>query len=143
MSSPNELFQRAVAAFQQQQFAVAEQACLQLLKTSQGHPDIFHLLALCAKQRGDLPQAETYFQRCLALAPQHPSALRNYAAFLMAAEKFAAAITIYQQLANTNQADAGTMHNHIVALFRSGRFNEAVQLCQEFFSSSPRISAYT
>lgn len=138
MSSPNEIFQRAVAAFQQQQFAVAEQSCLQLLQSTAGHPDIFHLLALCAKQRGDLAQAETYFQRCLALAPQHPSALRNYAAFLMAAEKFAAAITIYQQLASTNQADAGTMHNHIVALFRSGRFNEAVELCQGILQHQPQ-----
>lgn len=56
----------------------------------------------------------------------------------MAAEKFAAAITIYQQLANTNQADAGTMHNHIVALFRSGRFNEAVQLCQGILQQQPQ-----
>lgn len=74
--------QPIIGMLQQGQVAQAEQMLRQLTAMHPGHPDVLHLLAMAAKQKGDAENAERYFKESLKAEPSQPAVHANYANLL-------------------------------------------------------------
>ncbi len=110
MSQLAQQFQQAVAALQQMQFAQAERIASQLDQQSPNHPDILHLLALATKQ-SDPGRALDYFERSLAINPNQPSVLSNFANFLQSSQQLRAAKQYYLRALKLNDGLIDAWYN--------------------------------
>ncbi len=87
-----QFLQAAIAAFSQGQPDRAGQLAHQVLRQVPEQPDALHLLALCARQKGQLDEALHWFGRSLAASPGQSAVWSNYG-------------NVLQQLEHTEQAE--------------------------------------
>jgi len=74
------MFSQAVQAFQAGHFAQAEQILNSLMRSTPGHFDITHLLAIVCASQDQHEKALTFYQKALQINPKHAQALSNQSA---------------------------------------------------------------
>jgi Tfp pilus assembly protein PilF len=77
-----EAIRQSVALMQAGRQAESAVLCRKVLEAAPGQPDALHLLAMVARDEGDVANAERLFQRALSGAPRRADILVNFGNFL-------------------------------------------------------------
>jgi uncharacterized protein (TIGR02466 family) len=120
--------QQVVGLLQQGQVGPAEQMLGQLNIAHPAHPDVLHLLAMAAKQRGDAGTAEHYFRESLRAGPGQPAVHANFANLLSGIKgREEDAIMAYRKAVGLGPTFATGWHNLALMLSETGRYDEALE----------------
>lgn len=93
----NQLLQEAVRQHTAGQILAAERLYRRVLKQRPDQADACNLLGVIAAQRGELPDAEQWFQQSLRSQPHSPFALFNYASLLFQAARYQEAASLAER----------------------------------------------
>ena len=105
--------------------------------TAQEGPVQLHGLALEARRRGDLAEAERLLRLALQRLPGHIDSIRTLADLLVQTGRPALALPAYDALLGARPDDADVLHNRGVALMTLGRRVEAVQAMDSAIAIRP------
>ncbi len=125
--------QQIIGMLQQGQVAPAEQMLKQLNAGNPGHPDVLHLLAMAAKQRGDASRAEHYFRESLKAGPRQPAVhanLANLLSTLKGREKDA--VAAYRNAVDLEPTFATGWHNLALMLSETEEHSAAFAAAEQF-----------
>ena len=90
-----------------------------------------------SRARGQREEAASYYQRALALAPDHPAVINNFGVLLVELGRPAEAIALYQRVLAT-QPDRAETHNNLgIALEYQGRHTEALACYERALALKP------
>jgi uncharacterized protein (TIGR02466 family) len=93
-----QLFQQAVSAYRQNNFAVAARHCRRLLKINPDHPGVLQLAGIVALREKRAKKAVEYLSKAAQLQPQDPGVHSNLALALTAAGQRSEAMACYGQV---------------------------------------------
>ncbi len=128
-------------ALRQRDPAEAEAALRRAAVMVPRDPDAhFHLGNLLREQNRIGAAIESY-ERALALAPDHPSLLNNYALALDATGAGQEAQTLYRRILNTRPEHPQALRNLAHSLCGARRFAEAAALCMRYLQLHPEGDA--
>jgi tetratricopeptide (TPR) repeat protein len=96
-ASPENLFKRAVAAYQAERLERAGAICRALLKRAPGHGAALHLLGVIELKLGHPEEAERFIGKLSAMAPDSARAHYSFAHVLAVRGKFSEAIIEYRR----------------------------------------------
>lgn len=111
MASPADLFQRALAAFQQGRLDDAERPLRQLLRKEPRHPGGLNVLAVVLTAQKKYREAEPYLQTALKLNATSDATFYNYGVVLKALGRPEEAQERFSQALALNAANADTWNN--------------------------------
>lgn len=111
MAPPSELFQRALAAFQQGRVEDAERALRQLLRKEPRHPGGLNVLAVVLSAQKKYREAEPYLQTALKLNATSDATFYNYGLVLKALGRPEEALVRFREALALNAANADTWNN--------------------------------
>lgn len=118
--------QRAVASHGAGQFAAAESAYREILRTDPDHPDALQLLGVLLAQFGRPAEGVPLMQRSLSLDGAQPGVYANLGNALMALNQFQAALECLERAIELMPELPTAWINHGGALIALGRFEDAV-----------------
>lgn len=104
----------------------AEKVYRQLLAVQPNHPEVLHLLGLCAHQKGEHAVAESLVRAALGAQPAHPAAHNSLGAVLLELGRAEAALEALQRAVTLNPAYAEAWTNRGIALGELRRSDEAL-----------------
>ncbi|WP_262693017.1 tetratricopeptide repeat protein [Kordiimonas aestuarii] len=124
--------QQAASQLQQGLLEPAEKLLNQLNMSTPGHPDVLHLLAMAAKQRGDHTRAEYYFRESLKAAPHQAAVYANLANMLSDIDRADDAVLSYKKAVEIEPAFATGWHNLALILSDVGDHDGALAAARKF-----------
>lgn len=131
------LLQQAMAQLQQGNVVAAEAILVPLNMRTPNHPDVLHLLAMAAKNKGAFEQAERHFSASLKAAPGQAAVHANYANLLAATGKLLEAIKHYRQAVEIDPAFVNGWYNLALTLSRAGQLEDALQAAERLMALTP------
>lgn len=122
---------RGVALALQGRFAPAEPLLRAALEKEPGHPFLNHAMGLVHKARGDVIQAEPYFEEEVRLFPPAVPARRMLVEILAAQKRYDEQLVQLEAIRAAEAPRADTLHSTAQALFNLQRYAEAAQVVDE------------
>ncbi len=129
--------QQAMAQLQQGNVALAESVLVPLNMRHPNHPDVLHLLAMAAKQKGSIDAAEQYFMASLKAAPRQAAVHANFANLLVGRSKISEAIKHYRQAVELEPGFVNGWYNLALTLAKAGQFDDALRASDKLMSLTP------
>jgi len=133
-----QLFQQAVAAYRQNNFAVAASHCRRLLKVDPNHAAVLQLAGVVALRDKRSKKAVEYLSKAAELLPQDPGVRTNLALALTATGRRSEAISCYGQVVALNPSHGVAHFNMGQLLLQNGQYPEAVLSLEKAAELQPK-----
>jgi tetratricopeptide (TPR) repeat protein len=117
---------KAIALFQQGQFAAAEAGFRAVMKRDPRNFDALHFAGVVAAQSGRLEEGATLIRRALAINPRNAGALGNLGSALIRLGRYEEALTSLDRALAADPKAASAHHNRGFALMKLKRLDQAV-----------------
>lgn len=125
-ATPEQLYEKAVAAHQAGSFDEAEALYHGILQQIPDHPAILTMLGVLSGQRGDAAAAVDWLGRAVNLSPGDTGTQYNLGTALLELKKFADAAEVFRRVLSLDAGHAGAAFNLGKALQQSGQVTDAV-----------------
>lgn len=124
-ATPEQLYERAVAAHQAGHLDEAETLYSDILRQVPDHPAILTMMGVLSGQRGDAAAAVDWLGRAVSLAPGDTGAQYNLGTALLELKNFADAAEVFRRVLSMDSGHAGAAFNLGKALQESGQSGDA------------------
>ena len=126
MTSPDLIFQQALAALHSRNLAEAERLFLKVLQVQPNHVPTLNLLTVVLMNLNRFTDAETYIARAVHLDQSSDVSFYNYGLILQKLNKLATAVEQFSKAIELKPDVAETWNSRGVTLNALGRHEEAV-----------------
>ncbi len=140
-ASISALLQQAVTQVQQGNIAAAEGILVPLNMRTPGHPDVLHLLAMVAKQKGDHGRAEHFFRESLKASPGQAAVHANLANMLAHLDRTDEALASYRKAVEIEPGFATGWHNLALMLSETADHDGALDAAKKYEALVKRTAA--
>ena len=139
-SSPDKLFDRALASFQAGNLVDAEFLFKELLNVQPKHVAALNLISVVLTQLGRFDEAEQHIRRALRENAASDASFNNYGIILQALKRPAEALEQFSRALEINPSAAGTWNSRGAVRNELGKYQEAIADFEKAISLNPKYA---
>ena len=133
---PQQMLEQARALISQERLQEAETLCAALLTSDITNPEVYNLLGIIAKRRGDANAAIAHFSRALDIKPENSAALYNLGNIMREAGHEEQALELYESAVFHEPKHYASQHKLQELYISQGRYREAFCALRELVPNS-------